>query len=333
MKVENQFTEVISLIQKARYNAYKAVNTELINLYWEIGKYITERTKSEGWGKSTVTQLANFIQTQQPESKGFSDKNLWRMKQFYETYSDIPKLATVWRELSWTNNVIIFSRTKSEEEREFYLRLCKKENYTKRELERQVNASYFERTMLGNSKLSPVVRVLPEGFENIFKENYVLEFLNLPEQHNETDLQKGLVQQMKAFLLELGKDFLFMGQEYRLQVGNKDFFIDLLFYHRSLQCLVAFELKTTDFMPEHLGQINFYLEALDRDIKNENENPSIGILLCKGKDDEVVEYALSRNLSPTLVSQYERLLPNKKLLQTKLHELFELWEDKKEEEL
>jgi len=333
MKVENQFTEVISLIQKARYNAYKAVNTELINLYWEIGKYITERTKSEGWGKSTVTQLANFIQTQQPESKGFSDKNLWRMKQFYETYSDIPKLATVWRELSWTNNVIIFSRTKSEEEREFYLRLCKKENYTKRELERQVNASYFERTMLGNSKLSPVVRVLPEGFENIFKENYVLEFLNLPEQHNETDLQKGLVQQMKAFLIELGKDFLFMGQEYRLQVGNKDFFIDLLFYHRSLQCLVAFELKTTDFIPEHLGQINFYLEALDRDIKNENENPSIGILLCKGKDDEVVEYALSRNLSPTLVSQYERLLPNKKLLQTKLHELFEMWEDKKEAEL
>ena len=333
MKVENQFTEVISLIQKARYNAYKAVNTELINLYWEIGKYITERTKSEGWGKSTVTQLANFIQTQQPESKGFSDKNLWRMKQFYETYSDFPKLSALLRELSWTNNAMIFSRAKSEEEREFYLRLCKKENYTSRELERQINASYFERTLLGNSKLATVSRVLPEGFENIFKENYVLEFLNLPEQHNETDLQKGLVQQMKAFLLELGKDFLFMGQEYRLQVGTKDFFIDLLFYHRSLQCLVAFELKTTDFMPEHLGQINFYLEALDRDIKNENENPSIGILLCKGKDDEVVEYALSRNLSPTLVSQYERLLPNKKLLQTKLHELFEMWEDKKEEEL
>jgi hypothetical protein len=175
-----------------------------------------------------------------------------------------------------------------------------------------------------------VSRVLPTGFENNFKENYVLEFLNLPEQHNETDLQKGLVNQMKAFLLELGKDFLFMGQEYRLQVGNKDFFIDLLFYHRQLQCLGAFELKTADFMPEHLGQLNFYLEALDRDVKNENENPSIGILLCKGKDDEVLEYALSRNLSPTLVSQYERLLPNKKLLQTKLHQIFELWEDNKE---
>jgi predicted nuclease of restriction endonuclease-like (RecB) superfamily len=332
MKVEKQFTEVISLIQKARYIAYKAVNTELINLYWEIGKYITERTQSEGWGKSTVSELAKFIKTQQPESKGFSDKNLWRMKQFYETYFEFPKLSAVLRELSWTNNVLIFSRAKSEEEREFYLRLCKKEKYTSRELERQINASYFERTMLSNTKLSPVPRVLPQGFENIFKENYVLEFLNLPEQHNEADLQKGIVKQMKAFLLELGKDFLFMGQEYRLQVGNKDFFIDLLFYHRQLQCLVAFELKTTDFMPEYLGQLNFYLEALDRDIKNENENPSIGILLCKGKDDEVVEYALSRNLSPTLISQYERILPNKKLLKTKIHELFDMWEDCNEEE-
>ena len=130
-------------------------------------------------------------------------------------------------------------------------------------------------------------RILTTGFENIFKENYVLEFLNLPEQHNEADLQKGLVNQIKAFLLELGKDFLFMGQEYRLQVGNKDFFIDLLFYHLKLKCLVAFELKTTDFMPEHLGQLNFYLEALDRDVKNENENPSIGVLLCKGKNEEI----------------------------------------------
>jgi predicted nuclease of restriction endonuclease-like (RecB) superfamily len=329
------FGEVIHLIQKARYNAYKAVNTELINLYWEIGKYITQRTQSEGWGKSTVSQLSTYIQTQVPDSIGFSDKNLWRMKQFYETYSHLPKLSTLLRELSWTNNTIIFSRCKTEEEREFYLRLCKKEKYGKRELERQINASYYERTIISiiqNQKLSPVARVLPEGFENVFKEKYVLEFLNLPEQHNETDLQKGLVAQMKSFLLELGKDFLFMGQEFRLQVGNKDFFIDLLFYHRSLQCLVAFELKTSDFMPEHLGQLNFYLEALDRDVKNQNENPSIGILLCKDKDTEVVEYALSRQLSPTLISQYERLLPKKKLLQNKLHQLFELWNNKIGEE-
>jgi predicted nuclease of restriction endonuclease-like (RecB) superfamily len=329
MMVEQQFSEVISLIKTARYNAFKAVNTELINLYWEIGKYITTRTQSEGWGKATVQQLAQVIQSQEPDLKGFSDKNLWRMKQFYEAYCNFPKLSPLVRELSWTNNVIVFSKTKTTEEREFYLRLCKKENYSKRELERQVNSSYFERAMLSNQKLSTVPRVLPTGFENIFKESYVLEFLNIAEDHSEKDLQQQLVQQMKHFLLELGKDFLYVGQEYRLQVGNKDYRLDLLFYHRELQCLVAIELKITDFEPEHLSKLNFYLEALDRDVKKEHENPSIGILLCKGKDDEVVEYALSRNISTTLISQYTIALPNKELLQNKLHEIYELFESKR----
>ena len=332
MSVEPQFSEVISLIKTARYNAYKAVNTELINLYWEIGKYITTRTQSEGWGKATVQQLAQVIQSQEPDLKGFSDKNLWRMKQFYEAYCNFPKLSPLVRELSWTNNVIVFSKTKTTEEREFYLRLCKKENYSKRELERQVNSSYFERTLLSNQKFSAVPRVLPNEFENIFKDSYVLEFLNLSEDHSEKDLQQQLVQQMKHFLLELGKDFLFVGQEYRLQVGNKDYRTDLLFYHRNLQCLVAFELKTTDFEPEHLGKLNFYLEALDRDVKKPHENPSIGILLCKGKDDEVVEYAMSRNISPTLISQYTIALPNKELLLNKLHEIYELFESKRKSE-
>ncbi|QBN20522.1 PDDEXK nuclease domain-containing protein [Flavobacterium nackdongense] len=333
MSVAPQFSEVISLIKKARYNAFKAVNTELINLYWEIGKYITTRTQSEGWGKATVQQLAQVIQSQEPDLKGFSDKNLWRMKQFYEAYCHFPKLSPLLRELSWTNNVIVFSKTKTAEEREFYLRLCKKENYTTRELERQVNSSYFERTMLSNQKLSAVPRVLPNEFENIFKDSYVLEFLNLSEDHSEKDLQQQLIEQMKHFLLELGKDFLFVGEEYRLQVGNKDYRTDLLFYHRNLQCLVAFELKTTDFEPEHLGKLNFYLEALDRDVKKPHENPSIGILLCKGKDDEVVEYALSRNLSPTRITEYTIALPNKKLLQDKLHEIYELFESRKKSEV
>jgi len=222
MSIEPQFSEIISLIKTARYNAFKAVNTELINLYWEIGKYITTRTQNEGWGKATVKQLAQFIQIQEPELKGFSDKNLWRMKQFYETYYNVPKLATLWRVLSWSHNRLIFP-LKTAEEREFYLQLSYNEKYTVRELERQINASFFERTMLSNQKLSPVVRVLPEGIENIFKENYVLEFLNLPELHSEKDLQKQLIQQMKQFLLELGKDFLFVGEEFRLQVGNKDY--------------------------------------------------------------------------------------------------------------
>jgi RecB family endonuclease NucS len=177
--------------------------------------------------------------------------------------------------------------------------------------------------MMGNEKLSPVLRELHPEILNTFKDSYVFDFLNLTDNHNESDLQKGLVNQLKNFILELGKDFIFISEEYKLQVGNSDFYIDLLFYHRGLQCLVAFELKADKFKPEHLGQLNFYLEALDRDVKKTNENPSIGILLCKDKDNEVVEYALSRLLSPTMVAEYETQLPDKKLLLKKLNELFE----------
>lgn len=177
--------------------------------------------------------------------------------------------------------------------------------------------------MIGNSKLSTVVRERNKDIVNTFKDSYVFEFLNLPDKHGESDLQRGLVRQIKNFILELGKDFLFIGEEYKLQVGNCDFFIDLLFYHRGLQCLVAFELKADKFKPDHLGQLNFYLEALDRDVKKSIENPSIGVLLCKDKDSEVVEYALNRSLSPTMVSEYKTKLPDKKILQQKLHELFD----------
>ena len=183
--------------------------------------------------------------------------------------------------------------------------------------------------MIGSSKLSPAVLENNKDLSNTFKDSYVFEFLNLPDPHSESDLQRGLVKQMKKFILELGKDFLFIGEEYKLQVGNSDFFIDLLFYHRGLQCLVAFELKVDKFKPDHLGQLNFYLEALDRDVKKPNENPSIGVLLCKEKDSEVVEYALSRSLSPTMVSEYKIQLPDKKLLQQKLHELFDIETDEK----
>ena len=321
--MDNRFTDIIQLIKKSRTNAIKAVNAELITLYWNIGEYISKKIEQSEWGDSVVTELANFIQLQEPEIKGFSDKNIWRMKQFYETYKDFPKLSTVLREISWSHNLAIFSRCKTAEEREFYLKLAKQESYSFRELERQISASLFERTMIGNSKLSTALRESNHDLTNTFKDSYVFEFLNLPEPHSESDLQRGLVRQMKNFILELGKDFLFIGEEHKLQVGNSDFFIDLLFYHRGLQCLVAFELKADKFKPDHLGQLNFYLEALDRDVKKPNENPSIGVLLCKDKDSEVVEYALSRSLSPTMVSEYKTQLPDKKLLQQKLHELFD----------
>ncbi|MNL05534.1 Endonuclease NucS [compost metagenome] len=321
--MDKSFSEITSLIKQTRINTLKIVNVELINLYWNIGQYIYTKIEEASWGQSVVKELAKHIQHTEPELKGFSDKNLWRMKQFYEAYKDFPKLSPLVREISWTNNLQILSRTKTVEEKEFYLKTCKQESYSKRELDRQISASLFERTMIGNSKLSPVLRDIDSDIINTFKDNYIFEFLNLPESHNESDLQKGLVNQMKNFILELGKDFLFIDEEYKLQVGNSDFYIDLLFYHRGLQCLVAFELKTDKFKPEHLGQLNFYLEALDRDVKKQNENPSIGILLCKDKDNEVVEYALSRSLSPTLVSEYKTQLPDKKLLEKKLHEIFE----------
>lgn len=321
--MENGFSDIIDLIQQARIKAIRSVNAELINLYWNVGEYIFNKMENAEWGVSVVSELAQYIQCNEPGIKGFSDKNMWRMKQFYESYKDVPKLSALLREISWTHNLTIFSRCKTVEEKEFYLRLCIKENYSYRELERQISTSLFERAITGDLKLSAPLRVLNKDLTISFRDSYVFEFLNLPESYDEQSLQKGLVRQMKGFILELGKDFIFIGEKYRVQVGNKDFFIDLLFFHRDLQCLVAFELKVVEFLPEHLGQLNFYLEALDRDVKKPHENPSIGVLLCKGKDSEVVEYALSRSLSPTLVSEYQTQLPDKKLLQQKLHELFE----------
>jgi predicted nuclease of restriction endonuclease-like (RecB) superfamily len=325
-QVQADFTEVVEHIHQARQKAYTQINTTLIELYWNVGRTISQKVKSSNWGKGVVAELASFITQNDPTIKGFSDKNLWRMKQFYETYHDDAKLSPLVRELPWTHNTIIFSRCKTAEEREFYLRFVMKEKYTKRELERQIDTSLYERTMLGNQKLSAALRELHPSIDNTFKDSYVLEFLGLPTEHNESHLQKALISNMKRFILELGGDFIFVGEEYRLQVGNSDFFIDLLFFHRGLSALVAFELKSEKFKPEHLGQINFYLEALDRDVKKSHENPSIGVLLCSDKDDEVVEYAMSRHLSPTLVSHYTTVLPDKKILQMKLHEITEMLE-------
>lgn len=319
----HQFEDVVQLIKQAKGTALRLVNTTLIDLYWNIGEYVSIKTANDGWGKSTVTELSKYINSKDPNIDGFSDKNIWRMKQFYETYIGDTKLSPLVREINWTNNLIIFSRSKSEEEREFYLRHCIMEHYSKRELERQISASLFERTMLTDTKLSPVLREIHPDAANCFRDSYTFEFLGKPNIENEKELRKGLVKQMKEFILELGKNFLFIGEEYRVQVGNGDFYIDLLFYHRGLQCLVAFELKDDKFKPEFIGKLDFYLEALDRDVKKANENPSIGVLLCKDKDNEVVEYALSRSLSPTMVAEYKMQLPDKKILQQKLHELSE----------
>jgi hypothetical protein len=316
------FQKVLQEIQQAKISVFSYANKSLLNLYWKIGELISHKVKNSVWGKSVVSELAKFITENDPTIKGFSDKNLWRMKQFYETYQDDEKLSPLARELPWSHNLAIFSRCKTQEERSFYLTLTSKEKYSFRDLERQIDSSLYERTKLSSPILSTALRELHPALENVFKNNYVLEFLGLPEDHDESDLQKSLIKNMKSFILELGKDFIFVGEEFRLQVGNQDFFIDLLFFHRGLSALVAFELKIGKFLPEHMGQLNFYLEALDRDVKKPHENPSIGILLCRDKDHEVVEYAMSRNLSPTLIADYQLQLPDKKLLQAKLHEIF-----------
>ena len=320
MELQKQFTEITSLIASAKSRAYQAVNRELVSLYWHVGEYVHHKVTSNAWGKSVVKDLAEYIQKSEPNVLGFSAQNIWRMKQFYETYSNNQKLATLSRELSWSHNRLILPLEKMQEQ-EFYIRMSIKEKWSVRELERQINSSYYERVMLADAKLSTLSRELPQDVSNTFKDTYVFELLHLPEEHQENDLQKAIAKNITKFLLEFGRDFAFMGEEYPLQVGNQDFAIDLMFYNRSLNCMVAIELKNERFKPEHLGQLNFYLEALDRDIKKEHENPSIGILLCKGKDDTVVEYALSRNLSPTLVADYKTKLPNKALLQQKWEEV------------
>ncbi len=321
---EPAFREVIGLIQSARARALQTVNTQLIDLYWRVGEYICRKVESAAWGKAVVQQLADYLERIDSELKGFSAPNLWRMKQFYETYCQQPKLSALLRELPWTHNLLVLGKCKRPEEREFYLRLAVREKWPSRELERQINAACFERAILSPAKVAPLVRQLYPAAETIFKDTYLLNFLNLPEVHSEADLQRALVANLKKFLLELGRDFCFVGEQYQLQVGGQDFYLDLLLYHRGLQCLVDFELKIDDFKPEHLGKLEFYLEALDRDVKKPHERPSIGVLLCASKDNEVVEYALSRSVSPALIAEYQTCLPAKKLLQQKLHEFYEL---------
>lgn len=322
----DDFSVVLKLIDAARTRAVASVNSALIELYWSIGEYISRKTAEEAWGEGTVEALAETIHRRYPGMTGYSASNLWRMSQFFATYQGQPILATLLRELSWSHNLAIMSRCKRDEEREFYLRLAHRERWSYRELQRQLAGALFERTVISPPKLStPLAEMHPDA-TSVFKDSYLVEFLGLSTPHSEADLQRGLVEKLKDFLIELGRDFCFIGSQYPLQVGGRDFALDLLFFNRALNCLVAFELKIDEFQPEHLGKLEFYLEALDRNLKKPHEQPSIGVLLCATRDHEVVEYALSRSVSPTLVAEYQTRLPDKKLLQAKLHEFYQLAE-------
>ena len=318
VELDNRFEDIVYVIEQARENAYRKVNEELILMYQRVGQVVSEKSKSAGYGDSYIDSLAEYIQTRFPGIKGFNRRGLYRMKQFYELYAGNEKVSTLLTQLSWSNHLLIMSGSKSDEEREFYIRLAIKERYSFRQLERQMDSGYYERYMLSQKKL------LPEPIQssrNPFLDSYVVEFLDLPESFHENDFRKALVNGMRDFILELGKDFSFIGEEFPIQVGGEDYRIDLLFFHRVLRCLVAIELKVGKFKPEYVSKMDFYLEGLDRQVRKPDENPSVGLLLCASKNDEVVEYALSRTLSPMMISQYQLQLPDKNILRRKLQEL------------
>lgn len=318
---DNTFAEIAQIIEDARDNAYRKVNEELILMYKKVGQFLSEKSKDATYGDGYIDSLSEYIRQQFPGIKGFNRRGLYRMKQFYETYARNEKVSALLTQLSWTNHLIIMSGSKSNEEREFYIRLAVKERYSSRQLERQMDSGYYERYMLSKEKL------LPEPLniqQNPFLDSYVVEFLDLPDTFHENDFRRALVKGMREFILELGKDFTFIGEEYPIQVGGEDYRIDLLLFHRSLHCLVAMELKVGKFKPEYVSKMDFYLEGLDRQIKKPDENPSVGLILCASKNDEVVEYAMSRTLSPMMVAQYQLQLPDKDILRRKLQELANL---------
>ncbi len=318
----DRFNEVLALIQSARQQAVQAVNTQLIDLYWQVGGYISRKMEKAEWGDSVISQLAEHLAQTQPGLRGFTRPNLFRMRQFYDTYRGDSIVSPLVRQLPWTHNMIVLSQSKHPQEREFYLRMAIQEKWSKRELERQLKAALFERSVTQPAKASAVLKQTHPAALEIFRDAYMVEFLDLPGVHAETDLHQGLLGRLKEFLIELGRDFCFVGSEYPVQVGGRDFALDLLFFHRGLNCLVAIELKVGRFEPEYLGKLNFYLEALDRGVRKPHENPAIGVLLCASKEDEVVEYALNRSLSAALIAEYQVQLPDKQLLQAKLHEFY-----------
>lgn len=302
----NLLGEIKQRIQSAQYEALRAVNRELIALYWDIGRLIVSRQQGETWGKSVVKTLAQDLQHEFPGITGFSASNLWRMKLFYETYQGSEKLAPMVREIGWSHNLVVMEKCKDHLEREFYIRMTRKYGWTKNVLIHQVENQSYEKTLLNQTNFT---ETLPESLQPQAKlavrDEYVFDFLELGEQHSERELEQALLSKIDTFLRQMGGMFAFLGSQYRLEVGDQEFFIDLLLYHRRLRCLVAIELKVGRFQPEYVGKMQFYLAVLNDQIRLEDENPSIGIVLCKSKDKTIVEYALKDSDKPIGVATYQ----------------------------
>ncbi|MFH1097438.1 MAG: PDDEXK nuclease domain-containing protein [bacterium] len=298
--------EIKERIRHAQYDALKAVNKQLIVLYWDIGRMIVERQNQHGWGKSVVENLAKDLQVEFPGVQGYSKDNMWRMRKFYLQYKDNEKLAPMVQEIGWTHNIIVMESCKDILEREFYIRMTRKFGWTKNVLIHQIENKTYEKTMLNQTNFS---KALPEKIRNqaklAVKDEYTFDFLELGDEHSELELERSLMSKINRFLIEMGGVFAFVGNQFRLEINGKEFFIDILLYHRRLKCLVVIELKIVEFKPEHAGKMQFYLAALDDLVKMKEENPSIGIILCKDKDRTIVEYALRVSEKPIGVATYK----------------------------
>ncbi|NMG09439.1 PDDEXK nuclease domain-containing protein [Brasilonema sp. UFV-L1] len=306
-------------IRAAQYEALKAVNKELIALYWDIGRLIVSRQQGESWGKSVVKNLSQDLQVEFPGIQGFSTANLWRMKLFYETYVNNEKLAPMVREIGWTHNLVIMEKCKDDLEREFYIRMTRKFGWTKNVLMNQIENQSYEKTLLNQTNFDQTV---PDKIRNqaklAVKDEYTFDFLELADEHSERQLEQAILAKVEPFLQEMGGMFTFIGSQYRLEISDKEYFIDLLLFHRRLKCLVAIELKIGDFLPEYVGKMQFYLAALDDKVRLEDENPSVGIILCKLKDKTIVEYALRESNKPIGVATYRIVSTLPQELQDKL---------------
>jgi predicted nuclease of restriction endonuclease-like (RecB) superfamily len=322
-------SEIKEKIHSAQYEAMKQVNKTLLALYWEIGKSIVEKQKEHGWGKSIVETLSKDLQNEFPGIQGYSVQNLWYMRQIYLEYKDNAKLQPLVGEISWSHNLLIMSKCKDNLEREFYIQMTKKYGWTKNLLIHQIEGKSYEKFLLNQTNFD---KALPEKYKHqaklAVKDEYNFDFLELSDEHNEKELELALMKNIRNFLSEMGGDFAFIGNQYRLHVGDEDFYIDLLLYHRKLKSLVVIELKAGKFKPEYAGKMNFYLAVLDDTVKQVDENSSIGIIICKSKSNTIVEYALKNTSNPigiasytlttTLPKEYKDLLPSPKEIQEKL---------------
>lgn len=302
----NLLSEIKERIRSAQYEALKAVNKELVGLYWDIGRMIVERQGAEGWGKAVVERLSTDLQRDLPGVGGFSVQNLWYMRQFYQEYHESPKLQPLVGEIGWSHNLVIMGRCKDPLEREFYIRMTRKFGWSKNVLIHQIDNQSYEKSLLGQTNfdqaLTPELRAQAKL---AVKDEYTFDFLELSDEHSERELEQALIARIEDFLRAMGGMFAFMGSQYRLEVDGKEFLIDLLLFHRRLRCLIAIELKIGEFLPEFVGKMQFYLAALDGQIRQKDENPSIGIILCKEKSRTIVEYALHDTRKPIGVATYE----------------------------